>query len=101
VAGNEVFLVGVEIAIYPQAVGVLQHEPKRTRKCLLQKRQIAQLVKLTSQKGMTIIPLAVYFRNGYAKVELGVGRGKQQRDKRQDLKDRQVKRDIHRALRGR
>ena len=101
VTGAEVFLVGAEIAIYPQAVGVLQHEPKRTRKCLLHKRQIDQLIKLTAQKGMTIIPLAVYFHNGYAKVELGVGRGKQQRDKRRDLKDRQVKRDIERAMRRR
>jgi len=50
---------------------------------------------------MTIIPLAVYFRNGHAKVELGVAHGKQQRDKRRDLKDRQVKRDIERAMRRR
>ncbi len=101
VSGEEVFLVGAEIATYPQAVGVLQHEPKRTRKCLLHKRQIDELAKLTAQKGMTIIPLAVYFHHGYAKVELGVGRGKQLRDKRRDLKDRQVKRDIQRAMRGR
>jgi len=98
---GEVFLVGMDIAQYPQAVGALQHDPKRTRKCLLHKRQVAQLIKLTAQKGMTIIPLAVYFHHGYAKVQLGVGRGKLQRDKRRDLKDRQAKRDIDRAMRRR
>ncbi|TFG51646.1 MAG: SsrA-binding protein SmpB, partial [Gemmatimonadales bacterium] len=96
---DEVFLVGMDVAQYPQAVGVLQHDPKRTRKCLLKKRQIAQLIKLTAQKGMTIIPLAIYFNHGYAKVELGIGRGKVQRDKRRDLKDRQAKRDIDRVMR--
>ncbi len=101
VTAAEVFLIGVDIAQYPQAVGVLQHEPKRIRKCLLHKRQIEQLQKLTAQKGMTIIPLAVYFHNGYAKVELGLGRGKETRDKRRDLKDRQAKRDIDRAMRRR
>ena len=101
VDNGQVALVGVDIAIYPQAVGVLQHEPKRTRKCLLHKRQIEQLTKLTAAKGMTIVPLALYFRNGYAKVELGVGRGKQDYDKRQDLKKRQAQRDIQREMRRR
>jgi SsrA-binding protein len=101
ITNGEVFVVGMDIAQYPQAVGVLQHEPKRTRKCLLHSRQIAQLMKLTAQKGMTIIPLAVYFHNGHAKVDLGIGRGKQHRDKRRDLKDRQAKRDVARAMRRR
>ncbi len=98
---SEVFLVGADIAVYPQAVGVLQHEPKRVRKCLLHKRQIQQLAKLTAAKGMTIIPLAIYFHSGHAKVELGVGRGKQAFDKRQDLKKRQADRDIQREMRRR
>ena len=98
---GQVFLVGADIAIYPQAVGALQHEPKRTRKCLLHKRQIEQLIKLTAAKGMTIIPLALYFRHGYAKVELGVGRGKQAFDKRQDVKRREAQRDIQREMRRR
>jgi SsrA-binding protein len=98
---EQVFLVGADIAIYPQAVGVLQHDPKRSRKCLLHKRQINQLVKLTAAKGMTIVPLAVYFRNGYAKVELGVGHGKQMHDKRQDMKERQARRDLDREMRRR
>ncbi len=98
---GEVFLVGADIAIYPQAVGVLQHEPKRDRKCLLHKRQIAELTKLTAQKGMTIVATAIYFRNGRAKVELGVGHGKRAYDKRRDIKDRQVKRDVQREMRRR
>jgi SsrA-binding protein len=98
---GEVYLVGADIAIYPQAVGSLQHEPKRTRKCLLHKRQIEQLAKLTASKGMALVPLAVYFRHGFAKVELGVGRGKQRHDKRQAIKERQIQRDIDRAMRHR
>lgn len=98
---GQVHLVGADIAIYPQAVGMLQHEPKRTRKCLLHKRQIDQLLKLTAAKGMTIVPLGLYFRNGYAKVELGVGRGKQDFDKRQDVKKREATRDIQREMRRR
>jgi SsrA-binding protein len=101
VDSGRIVLVGADIAIYPQAVGVLQHEPKRIRKCLLHKRQIEQLIKLTAAKGMTIVPLALYFRNGYAKVELGVGRGKQDFDKRQDVKKRQAQRDIQREMRRR
>jgi SsrA-binding protein len=101
IEGGQVFLVGADIAIYPQAVGSLQHEPKRTRKCLLHNRQIEMLTKLTAAKGMTIVPLALYFRNGYAKVELGVGHGKQTHDKRQDLKERQARRDIDREMRRR
>ncbi len=98
---GQVYVVGMDIAVYPQAVGSLQHEPKRDRKCLLHRRQIAQLEKLTAAKGMTIVTLAVYFSNGYAKVELGAGRGKKQFDKRQDIKKRQIDRDMQRAIRQR
>ena len=101
VSKGEVFLVGADIAIYPQAVGAMQHEPKRMRKCLLHKRQIAQLIRHTAQKGMTIVPLTVYFRGGYAKVELGIGCGKQVRDRRQQLKQRQAQRDMDREIRRR
>lgn len=101
VEGGEVFLVGANIAVYPQAVGVLQHEPLRPRKCLLHRRQIAQLARLTSQKGHTIVPLEIYFHKGYAKVELGVGVGKRDFDKRQTIKQRQAKRDMDREMRRR
>lgn len=101
VTNGEVFLVGADIAIYPQAVGALQHDPKRTRKCLLHRRQIAQLIRHTAQKGMTVVPLTVYFHKGYAKVELGIGSGKQSRDRRQQLKQRQAQRDIDREMRRR
>ena len=98
---GEVFLVGADIAIYAQAVGTLQHDPKRVRKCLLHRHQIATLLKHTAQKGMTIVPLAVYFRNGFAKVELGIGKGKQDHDKRETIKRRQAERDMNRQIRDR
>ena len=100
IRGTEVWLTGVNIAIYPQAVGALQHDPTRPRKLLLHRRQIAELQKLTAQKGNTLVPLTIYFHRGMAKVELGVAVGKQAYDKRQDLKTRQAKRDMDRDLRG-
>lgn len=101
IENGEIWLIGANIAIYPQAVGVLQHDPLRKRKCLLHRRQIAQLQRLTSQKGHTIVPLEVHFHKGYAKVELGIGVGKRDFDKRQSLKQRQARRDMDREMRRR
>lgn len=101
ITDGEVWLLNMNVAIYPQAVGVLQHEPLRKRKCLLHRRQIAQLQKYVQQKGHTVVPLDVHFHNGRAKVELGVGVGKQAFDKRQDLKKRDAQRDMQRAMRRR
>lgn len=100
-AGGEVFLHGANIAVWPQAVGVLQHDPLRRRKLLLHRRQIRQLAKHAAQKGHTLIPLALYFKNGWAKCELGVAVGKRAYDKRQAIQKRQQQRDVQRALRGR
>ena len=99
--GSEVFLVGANIAHYPQAAEGMQHVPTRKRKCLLHRRQIEALQVRTAQKGLTIVPLAVYFKNGWAKVELGLAEGKQNYDKRQALKEKTHKRDMDRALRWR
>lgn len=93
---GEVWIEGMNIATYPQAQGDLQHDPTRRRKALLHKRQIAQLQRAVSQKGSVLIPLRVYFNHGYAKVELGVGEGKRQYDKRQTIKKRQMQRDVER-----
>lgn len=98
ISSGEVWLIGVNIAIYPQAVGALQHDPLRQRKCLLHKRQIAELARMTAQKGFTLIPLAIFFKKGYAKVELGVGQGKRDFDKREDLKKKQAQRDMKREM---
>lgn len=99
--GGEVFLCGANIAIWPQAAGVLQHDPLRQRKLLLHHRQIHQLAKHTDQKGHTLVPLALYFRNGWAKCELAAAVGKRAYDKRQAIQKRQQQRDVQRALRRR
>lgn len=101
IRGGEVWLIGANIATYPQAVGMLQHDPVRPRKCLLRRRQIAELARMTAQKGLTMVPLRVFFSHGLAKIELGVGEGKRQYDKRDDIKKRQAKRDMDREMRRR
>ena len=98
---GQVFLVGANIAQYPQATPAANHEPTRTRKHLLHRRQIAQIFSHVKQKGRTCVPLAMYFKRGWAKCELGIAEGKRQFDKRRAIQDRQQKRDIARELRRR
>jgi SsrA-binding protein len=88
VRGGEAFLVGAEIALYPQAAAGLQHAPTRERRLLLHRRQIAELEQHGRVKGQTIIPLAVYFRKGWAKCELGLAVGMKHYDKRDALRKR-------------
>jgi SsrA-binding protein len=99
IQGGQVFLCGANIATWPQAVGVLQHDPLRRRKLLLHRRQIRQLAKHADQKGHTLVPLAVYFKNGWGKCELAAAVGKRAYDKRQAIQKRQQQRDVQRALR--
>ena len=75
-----------------------QHESKRPRKLLLHRREIERLIGAVEQKGLTLIPLSLYFSRGRAKVKLALGRGKKQYDKREDLKRRDAERDVARAL---
>ncbi|MEX0887394.1 MAG: SsrA-binding protein SmpB [Phycisphaeraceae bacterium] len=91
------YLHNVEISQYPPA-GPNQHEPKRTRKLLAHRREIASLAGITATKGTTLVPLAMYFKGGRIKLELGVGTGKRQHDKRQDIKQREAERDMRRAM---
>ena len=77
---------------------IMNHEEKRRRPLLLNKREIIKLNKLVQEKGMTIVPLAIYFKGSFIKLEIGVGRGKNQRDKRQDSKKRDAERSIRRAM---
>ncbi|MFO0937915.1 MAG: SsrA-binding protein SmpB [Gemmataceae bacterium] len=97
---GEVWLVGCEIPEYPFG-NRLNHTPKRQRKLLLHRREIGKFAGEASHKGFTLVPLRIYFKDGRAKVELGVGRGKQSYDKRQSLKTSEAKRDIDRALAAR
>lgn len=76
------------------------HDERRKRKLLLKKREIAELDKAVSQKGYTLVPLKVYFKEGYAKILLGVARGKKKYDKREDIKERDVKRELDRKVKG-
>lgn len=101
VLSGEVFLLGMTIPAYKQAADAMQHAPTRKRKLLLNRRQIRALEIKTHQKGLTLVPLAVYFKKGWAKCELGIAEGKRNYDKRNALKEKQHKRDIARDLRGR
>ncbi|MBM3978945.1 MAG: SsrA-binding protein SmpB [Planctomycetes bacterium] len=97
---GEAWLIGAEIPEY--AFGNrLNHKPKRPRKLLLHKREIAKFAGKASEKGLTLVPLRMYFKEGKAKVELAVGKGKQAHDKRESLKTADAKRDIARAMASR
>lgn len=93
----ELMLYNVDIALYPHA-GINQHAPKDPRKLLAKKQQIRQLHEATLSKGTTLIPLAMYFKGGRVKLEIGVGVGKKTHDKRQDLKQKAADRDIRRGM---
>ena len=98
---SEVWLHGFHISAYTHA-SVAQHDPLRPRKLLLHRRQINKLAPKVVQRGLTLVPLCVFFSDrGIAKVELALVRGKAQRDKRQDLKKRDDKREMDRAMRRR
>ena len=94
---GEVWLIGSDIPEYSMAHR-MNHKPKRPRKLLLHKREIAKFAGKAQQRGFTLVPLRMYFKQGRAKVELGVARGKQQHDKRQDQKKTEAQRDIRRAM---
>jgi SsrA-binding protein len=100
VEAGEVWLINSDIPEYAMAHR-LNHKPKRPRKLLLHRREIAKFAGKASERGFTLVPLRMYFRNGRAKVELAVARGKQLHDKRQALKRAEAQRDIRRALSGR
>jgi SsrA-binding protein len=74
------------------------HEPRRVRKLLLKREEISKMIGKLREDGLTLVPLSVYFHNGYAKVELGLAKGKKSYDKRQDLATRDAQREINRAM---
>lgn len=96
---GEVFLIGSHISPYEKG-GYVNHEPFRKRKLLLHKKQIQKLSTKVFQKGFTLVPLKLYFKNGYAKLLIGLARGKKQYDKREDLKKKEAKRTMDREIRG-
>ena len=96
---GEAWLHGVEIAVYDHG-NRANHEPDRPRKLLLHRREIDSLYGQVREKGLTVVPTRLYFKDGRAKVELAVARGKERRDKRRDVVERDAKRQIERALKG-
>src|SRR3954471_6542829 len=86
IVNGELFLIGAHIDPYEKAALTYNHEPRRDRKLLVHKRELKKLIGESGERGVTLIPLAIYFKNGRAKVEIGVARGKQQHDKRASIK---------------
>jgi len=100
VRDGEVWLVGAHIPLYEQG-SLGQHDPDRDRKLLLHRREIDSMMGKVQEKGLTLVPTRLYFKNGRAKVELAVARGKELRDKRRDIARRDADRQIERALKSR
>ncbi|MFT3788652.1 MAG: SsrA-binding protein SmpB [Tepidisphaeraceae bacterium] len=98
IEGRELILHGCHIEPYRQASIAYNHEPRRPRKLLVHRREIKRLQDEMSQGGYTLIPLAVYFKEGRAKVELGLARGKKSHDKRDSIREREMKAEIRRAM---
>lgn len=97
VKNGEVFLEGMNITPYEQG-NRYNHDPVRTRKLLLHRREIEKLVGAVEQRGLTLVPLELYFKNGRAKVALALGKGKKQHDKREAIKRRIQEREVARAV---
>jgi SsrA-binding protein len=100
VRGGEVWLVGASIAEYRQG-NIANHPPERDRKLLLHRREIDELAGKVQEKGLTLVPLRIYFKDGRAKVELALARGKERVDKRRDIAQRDAQREMERALKAR
>lgn len=99
VTGNpmEAFLYNAHIAPYSHG-NIWNHDPLRKRKLLLNKSELSKLYGATTKKGLTIVPIKMYFHKGYAKVQIGLGKGKKMGDKRDSVKKRQADREMERAL---
>jgi SsrA-binding protein len=100
ISDHEVWLRGVHIPEYTHGTWT-NHEPRRTRKLLLHRREIDKLEAATAERGLTLVPLSLYFKDGKAKVELALARGKRTYDKRHELARRDAAREVDRALRRR
>jgi SsrA-binding protein len=93
---GELWLVSCDIAVYPQA-SVMNHEPRRERKLLLRKSELAKFAESASHQGLTLIPMAMYFKRGIVKVEIAIGRGRKLYDKRDKIRRRGDEKDMRQA----
>jgi SsrA-binding protein len=97
IKNNEVFVYNLHIAPYTHAY-FDNHDPMRPRKLLLNRREIKKLIGKTSEKGCTLVPLKAYLKNGKVKIGLALGKGRKIHDKRREIKDREVKRELERSM---
>jgi SsrA-binding protein len=97
IEGEEAWLLNLHISPYEEG-NRFNHEPLRRRKLLLHRRDIRRLIGKTREKGLTLVPLRIYFRKGWAKVEIALAKGKKSHDKREDIARRDAERDMARAL---
>ncbi len=98
--GDEALLTNCHISLYKPAGKIEGYEPDRSRRLLLKKREIAYLRAKSQEKGLTIVPIKVYTKNRFIKVEIAVARGKKEYDKRETLKKREINKEIHRILKN-
>jgi SsrA-binding protein len=101
IRNGEVWLVGASIAEYAPGGGEFAHQPDRDRKLLLHRREIESLYGKVREKGLTLVPTRMYFKDGRVKVELALARGRERADKRRVIADREAKRQMERAVRRR
>lgn len=100
IKNGEMFLHNMHVSPYEQG-NIFNHDPLRQRKLLLHKAEIVRLFSKTREKGLTLVPLKIYFKHGMAKLELGLASGKKNYDKRQDMAERSAKREVDRAMKER
>jgi SsrA-binding protein len=100
IRGNEVWLIGADIAVYDQG-NIANHEPERPRKLLLHRKELASLLGKVRERGLTLVPTRLYFKNGRVKVELALAKGRERADKRRVIAERDAQRQIERALKRR
>ncbi len=98
IRNGEVWLLNAHISPYDASGAYFNHEPRRSRKLLLHRREINKLIGKLQEKGLTLVPLKMYFKGSWVKVSLGVGRGKKLHDKRETIKRREDQREMSRAL---
>jgi SsrA-binding protein len=101
IRNGEILLMNVHISPCTNTSQVFNHDPRRTRKLLLHRQEIRKLIGKVEQKGLTLVPLKMYLKGGWLKVDIALAKGKKLYDKREDLKQRQDKRDMERATKQR
>ena len=100
IRNSEAWLLNVHISPHDTTSQYFNHDPRRTRRLLMHKQEIRKLIGKVEQKGLTLVPLKMYLKNGWVKISIGLGRGKKLHDKREDVKRRDDKRQIERAMKN-